>query len=301
MEPTNGTCVVVPKKAVNTYVLDEARRAVTLAREADVPNVVTYESVTASPMYVALRTDAKYSIHSSDPKMELCPLHAPLSEEDAIGVIRQLAQIIFTLHRKRIVHGLLRAEVLRETADGKLYLLETGIPPTFFTRTSASYKKIMRLAAPELRAGGSYGFASDVWGLGAVFLELVSQKGATMDSDDFVDTGIVSPVFGNCSPLAVSFLVQTLKKEPGERPTLEDLAQHPIISGAGSDGHGFTNEVSYPAEHVDPENNNKGMGAGSDVEEEDSDDASSDEEEEEEEEEDEDDDDDEEESESDSS
>ena len=90
--------------------------------------------------------------------------------------------------------------------------------------------------SPERITGNNYSYPSDVWSLGIVVYELATGKYPFDCKDDFLlqITKIVEgpePELDNkiFSQELCDFIKKTLKKEPNERATINDLLKHPWI------------------------------------------------------------------------
>lgn len=107
------------------------------------------------------------------------------------------------------------------------------LPPTFFVPGSEAHQQSRTSIAPEIAAGVPYGSPADVWTFGVVMLHLLSR--VEYETEDLVDTSVVSPAINHLSPVAVSLLIQCLKADPTHRPTLMDLTMHPYLMGLDGD------------------------------------------------------------------
>ncbi|MBR1471288.1 MAG: serine/threonine protein kinase [Lachnospiraceae bacterium] len=96
----------------------------------------------------------------------------PLEEEAAIGLLREMAEIVAYLHRQRnvLIHRDLKPENFVRAKDGSLHLLDFG---TALSEIALLRKKELcgtpGYAAPEQMHGGIAGTEADVYALGAVF------------------------------------------------------------------------------------------------------------------------------------
>ncbi|OWQ48156.1 hypothetical protein CDL60_06125 [Roseateles noduli] len=106
--------------------------------------------------------------------MRTGPVDVPL----AVDLIRQAAQALSEVHRARLAHGDIKPSNLMLQEDGDLRILDFGIAQPFDSAghdaiETGSRAGTLAYMAPERLAGAPPTPASDIYALGAVFLELV--------------------------------------------------------------------------------------------------------------------------------
>jgi serine/threonine-protein kinase len=104
----------------------------------------------------------------------------PLDPESALFVIKSTLAGLAELHRVSVVHRDIRPENLLVTPDGTVKVVDTGIAPPI-----QHDGEIPRYLAPEVWAGESVTFASDVYATAATLFEcLTGDESAAIQSVD---------------------------------------------------------------------------------------------------------------------
>ena len=101
--------------------------------------------------------------------------------------------------------------------------------------------------SPERINGQAYSFPADVWALGLTLLECAlgrypyDASGGTMQlMIQLMDDECPLPPEGELSPELRDFVAQCMHKDPWQRPSAEQLMEHPFIAqvGAATTPHG---------------------------------------------------------------
>ena len=218
-----------PKKHVNMFLIETLKQRVLQLQSArPIGDVLQYDSVQESPMFVSVT--CREAVDQSLSSSTISPLRHPVTEAEAITIIRKLVRLVFRLHRRKLVHGHLGLSNLYERADGSMLMAEHVLPPGIFVKGTPPWKEMTRLAAPEIVKGDMYGFPADIWGIGVVCLSIMMPKQMRdYETEDLTDTSVISPILSTMTPSAVSFVVQCLKIDPLLRPRLEELMLHPFL------------------------------------------------------------------------
>ncbi|KAK3161668.1 hypothetical protein QOZ80_1BG0079960 [Eleusine coracana subsp. coracana] len=169
-----------------------------------------------------------------------------LPERDIRAYAGDVARGLAYLHGKSLVHGDVKARNVVIGADGRARLTDFGCArPADSTRPIGGTPAFM---APEVARGEEQGPAADVWALACTVIEVATGaapwSGLVNDDDDDVFAAVhrigytdaVPEVPAWMSPEAKNFLLVCLARNAGDRPTAEQLLQHPFLASASSNG-----------------------------------------------------------------
>lgn len=158
-------------------------------------------------------------------------LHGPLDPERALGIVRQVADGLAAAHRHDIVHRDIKPDNLLVDVDGSVKIADFGIARSPMDPTTTSSGPILGTShylAPERALGHPATPASDVYALGCVLYQLLTGH-PPFEGDD--PTTVLSqhvqatPVIPDEVPAGVAHLLRRmLAKEPGERPTTDEVS-----------------------------------------------------------------------------
>jgi serine/threonine protein kinase len=226
------TQLVLPKKYVNTFLIDTLKQRVMQLQVAKpIAGMLHYDSVEESPLYVTV--SCREATDNSLAATKISPLRHPVTEAEAINIIRKLVRVVYRLHRRKFVHGHLSQSNIYECPDGSILIARHVLPPGIFVKGTQPWKDMVRLAAPEIVKGDMFGFPADVWGIGVVLLSIMRPKlMKDYETEDLIDTTVMSPILSTLTPSAVSFAVQCLKIDQLLRPRLDELMLHPFLRDA---------------------------------------------------------------------
>ena len=291
----------IPKKYTNSFALPQLEKVVAnqLSPIRDVPNIVSYSGVSVGPMTVRLEgkvfhQDIKHASQvlvlegSVDAEEKVC--FGCQTEEDIRCIISGVLVALHGLHNKhRVLHGCISRDMVvvvrRQNRAGSAaaagaegasaqnnapplspFLAEYGLPLSLYAKGTAQWKRATRMAAPEVLRAQPYGYAADVWGVGALFVDIVhmmsvarqtNRKGAVemLDTEAILEGGgLLMPELSALSPSAMSFVLPCLKENPDVRPSIADLLMHPFMNPQSGQLHAGMRE-----RRVDP---NRGVSTG---------------------------------------
>lgn len=163
---------------------------------------------------------------SLDAVIAYLPEGEGLSEWHAVALLRQALQGLAHLHGKSIVHGSVdTSRIVIEAKSGTVKLSGVG-----------ALERVPMYMAPELIRTGHALPASDVWSVGCLLIEIL--KGSqpwegTAGETSFlprVVSGEHPPVPSGCSMSAFSFLASCFSYLPEDRPTVDELLEHPFLA-----------------------------------------------------------------------
>mmetsp|Transcript_63788 Transcript_63788/g.156951 ORF Transcript_63788/g.156951 Transcript_63788/m.156951 type:complete len:352 (-) Transcript_63788:13-1068(-) len=149
-----------------------------------------------------------------------------LSERHAIALLRQALLGIECLHENRVTHGCLdTSNVLIEADTGTVKLCNVGGAP-----------KTPLYLAPEAIQTGRPEAASDIWSVGCIVVELLSQQQPWGDDADAQSSALLMagdgahpPIPSGVSMSAMSFLLACFAPLPEDRPSASELLAHPFL------------------------------------------------------------------------
>ena len=156
-------------------------------------------------------------------------------------ITKQILLGLRYLHKEKhqIHRDIKPANILMNTA-GVVKLTDFGISRSLennqiYLKTFVGSRSYM---SPERITGKKYSYSSDIWSLGLVIYELATGKEPYGEGDDFLTQ--ITKIVENDEPRLDSnifskefcdFIEKTVKKEPEKRSDVEELLNHPWITG----------------------------------------------------------------------
>lgn len=170
--------------ALKLYRPNAPHDAPSLIREARLlanirhPNIITVFDADVIPEgrlpYIVMEYLAGGSLRE-----KIGPGSRPLRHEDALGLAAVLAEALEAAHEQQILHLDIKPENILFDQRGRPFLADFGIGRAMgmdgFTRQTQAMGS-GQYASPEQRQGGTLGFASDIYSLGVVLFELLTQQ-----------------------------------------------------------------------------------------------------------------------------
>jgi TolB-like protein len=166
---------------------------------------------------------------------------------EALEIARQIAEGLQAAHVAGIVHRDLKPGNVMLLPDGRVKILDFGlakIRDQSFTETGAVFGTVAYMAPEQIR-GASVDGRADLWSLGVVLYEMLTErKPFESDNDIAIAHAIlhdepVSPVRhrGDVSPALEDLVLRLLEKNPDRRyPTAAALLSSLAIAGAATTG-----------------------------------------------------------------
>ncbi|XXX73206.1 protein kinase [Sorangium sp. So ce134] len=156
--------------------------------------------------------------------------------EDAVNIIRRIAEALAYVHAQGVVHGDLKPSNLMVTRAGRIVLLDFGLAAPIGTSSLSSTGMIAgtpRYMAPETIRGDARGPAVDVFALGVVAYELLC--GRPPFEGAVISSVLVRIVRDEPEPPSTwnaalshefdAIVLGALQKDPARRPPADELAQ----------------------------------------------------------------------------
>ncbi len=248
----------------NPTALPRFKQEAIAASKLDHPNLCTiYEIGEAEG-----RTYIAMAFYEGQILSELLQPNKPLLSLDQIrSYVRQIADGLAKAHASGIVHRDIKPANVIIAKDGVVKILDFGLAKNL-RMAEALTSPDMRLGtlyymAPEQIEGGEVGHQADIWALGAVLYEMLTQHRAF---DGVYEAAVLYSIMNDepkpvreYRPDAPENLVQllqsALKKKPGDRcPSMKDLiagldatAQAPQRKAAGAKGPAAAVAADVPA------------------------------------------------------
>lgn len=207
-----------------------AERVSQLQRFEPSPFLVPFSRVTVSPRYLHVWAEEVTAAAVVGLRRDYDAVSSGLSEAQVQPILSDVVVGIAALHSRHIVHGCLQlSSLLQHRASGRVVLVDHPFPVRLFVPNGSLGVAARVLAAPEIRASEPYDAAADVWSIGALLVQLSSPNGQSLDTEDLVDTDLLSPFLTSLSVTAKGVALQCLKRDPARRPQLVELLEHPFL------------------------------------------------------------------------
>mmetsp|Transcript_61695 Transcript_61695/g.201330 ORF Transcript_61695/g.201330 Transcript_61695/m.201330 type:complete len:420 (+) Transcript_61695:284-1543(+) len=187
-----------------------------------------------------------------------------LAGPEAAFVLRQLVDGLTFLHGRGVVHRDLKLEnVLVSSSQCKGALTLYNVKISDFGLSKASGEGISephsmvgtrRYVAPEVLSGASYDYRVDLWSLGVLLYLLLDgrfpHEQPAQAPQPALDAAVARLPTGRAVQALVSGL---LRRDPGRRVALSELAAHPWVASAGAMGQGSPSAAGVRAAGVGAE------------------------------------------------
>ncbi|UWG96171.1 Stk1 family PASTA domain-containing Ser/Thr kinase [Dehalobacter sp. DCM] len=176
---------------------------------------------------------------------DLIRTHAPLSQEQAIHIVRQIAEALKHAHINNIIHRDIKPQNILVTADGRAKVTDFGIARAASASTLTHTGDIVgsvHYLSPEQAKGAPTTAQSDIYSLGIILYELIAGK-LPYDGDTPItialkhiqeEVELPGKLVPGVSPELETVIMKALAKSPEDRyknavDFLEDL--HKVEAG----------------------------------------------------------------------
>lgn len=150
-------------------------------------------------------------------------------------VLKPLLLALSYLHGNEVLHRDIKPENILLDERGKVQLCDFGLAIDCYHERPRSHIGTLEYMPPEviLRKKEAYGKAMDVWAIGVLTYECLSQVSPFLgESDEKTIENIVDLRYAplsDISSVCKDFLARTLNADPSARATVNELLAHPFI------------------------------------------------------------------------
>lgn len=162
-----------------------------------------------------------------------------LNENQISIVMHDILCALSSLHNKyKIVHGDIKAGNILMSSDGKIRLTDFGLSHKLgnLSCIDSSFDGSPYWMAPEIILCENYSFPADIWSVGATAVELIqgeppfSEYPPSQAMNEIISLGFPGFQTGTTvSPEFDDFVKKCFKMRPNQRPTADQLLEHPFI------------------------------------------------------------------------
>ncbi|TDL20406.1 kinase-like protein [Rickenella mellea] len=157
-----------------------------------------------------------------------------LTERLTSSYVTKILDALSYLHRMNIVHGDLKSSKILTTKMGELKLSFTfGVSGGINRQQSHDIVGTPNFLAPELIEQQGASPASDIWALACTIIELLTGRPPHSEIDSRLSAVMfrvvedeMPPIPDECSEGLKGFLRSCFRKDPNERPDVEQLREH---------------------------------------------------------------------------
>eukprot|EP01024_Parvocaulis_polyphysoides_P017684 TRINITY_DN17810_c0_g1_i3.p1 TRINITY_DN17810_c0_g1~~TRINITY_DN17810_c0_g1_i3.p1 ORF type:complete len:720 (-),score=73.52 TRINITY_DN17810_c0_g1_i3:375-2474(-) len=229
------------KNDTQRILIQSSENEVNALRSLSHPNIVKYLGCERDQSDEVVRVFMEYVGNYT--LLDLVRKQNFLDEVNVSAYIVQILQGLSYLHSQFIIHRDIKgSNILWSERDDVLKLADFGAATQlaqYLTSESGSghLYGTPQYMSPEAMRGERVSFASDVWAVGCVVLEMLSGKSPWQRdfSNRFIAVNILSqkksgpPIPENLSYQCKDFLNQCFRMNPRDRPTADQLLNHPFL------------------------------------------------------------------------
>ncbi|TNJ26547.1 Kinase, NEK [Giardia muris] len=147
------------------------------------------------------------------------------SDQEVWRMVREVADALTYLHKKRHVHRDLKPANILLSSDGRCVLGDFGIARTLGDSSwMATHAGTQPYMAPEIHQGENYNKSVDVWALGVIGYEMCTGGRPFRNVAAVLEKTSAPPLEGRPSDLA-ALISRMLSKDPEDRPTAQDVLE----------------------------------------------------------------------------
>ncbi|KAL7133218.1 hypothetical protein ABFS83_12G125500 [Erythranthe nasuta] len=168
-----------------------------------------------------------------------------IPEQYLAAVCKQVLKGLWYLHHeKHIIHRDLKPSNLLINHRGEVKITDFGVSAILASTSGLAntFVGTYNYMSPERILGGNYGYKSDIWSLGLVFLECATgqftytapQPEGWVNVYELMEAIVDQPAprapSDQFSPEFCSFISACVQKDPKDRPSANELMAHPFIT-----------------------------------------------------------------------
>jgi len=186
--------------------------------------------------------------------MQMC--NRPLTEKQIAAVCLHVLKGLHFMHSSKILHRDIKAGNVLLTRQGKAKLADFGVSTKLLT-TIQKHKTVVGSPywmSPEVivapNGANGYDHKADIWSLGITAIEMAETKPPHYDINPlrviFVIPNRPPPTLkpeGNFSNEFKDFVERCLRKNTAERPSAEELLNHPFITAVSGSAEAIVSEL----------------------------------------------------------
>ncbi|KAF0931278.1 hypothetical protein E2562_002625 [Oryza meyeriana var. granulata] len=159
-----------------------------------------------------------------------------LDESTISSYTRQIINGLTYLHHHNVMHRDIKCANILVNQNGTVKVGDFGLAKEIKVwKQKRSCTGSVYWMAPEVVRGNPYGYSADIWSLGCTVLEMLTQRIPYPD-DNWVSVfyqigrGQLPPVPASLSPVARDFIHNCLQVNPDDRPSADELLNHPFVA-----------------------------------------------------------------------
>lgn len=167
-----------------------------------------------------------------------------LSENVISQVMKQTLEGLAYIHSRHVIHRDIKSDNVLIGAEGEIKIADFGYAAQLIKsgRVRQTVCGTPYWMAPELIKGQDYDQKVDIWSLGVMMIECAEGDPPYFEDDPIralfrITTEGIPPLKepGKWSSNFKDFLAKTVIQDPKQRPSAQDLLQHPFVANASSD------------------------------------------------------------------
>ncbi|XP_046424863.1 serine/threonine-protein kinase Nek8-like [Neodiprion virginianus] len=222
----------VSQKAKTSY--EMALGEIHCLRKMRHPNIIAYHDawIEGSRIYIRMEYASRGTL-----KDLLERRQNPLKNEDALYLFSQVTLGVHHIHSQKILHRDLKPENIMLTGHlGDIVKIgDFGVSSSMQgTLRSATLAGSYYFMAPEMLRGQPCDFKCDIWSMGAILYQMVTnelpfQAKNLKDLVEAVCSSRIRPIEANTSPEVVNLVSKMLRSNPAYRPKIEQLLLCPYL------------------------------------------------------------------------
>jgi len=228
--------MIKKSRKMSEYRIQRLKEEVEIMRKINHKNVIKVHQIWEDENAIYIVSDWANEGNLFD----LLDIEERLCEEETARILYQTVQALQYLHSQSppIVHRDLKPENILLTEGKQVRLADFGWA-THVTSSRSSLAGTPMYVAPEMVSSTPYDYRVDIWSIGVVLFELLTGDLPFFDEDEdqmydqISRKEVTFPSHRHLSSEAKDLISRTLQKSPDNRPTLEEIREHPLFQKYG--------------------------------------------------------------------